>query len=101
MGVARGTTPTFVLTFTDEELDFTQAEHVYVTFKSLGLTLTKTGEDLTVSEKEIQVFLPQEDTLQLHDVQIQANWTTAGGVRAASTIVTYRMDDQLLEKVVE
>lgn len=101
MAVARGTTPTFELTFTDEELDLTQASHVYVTFKSAGLTLTKKDEDLIVEEKKIQVFLSQADTLQLYEAKIQANWTTAGGVRAASEIITYKLDDQLLEKVVE
>lgn len=99
--VARGTTPTFCLTFEDASLDLTQAEHVYVTFRSGSNVITKTGDDLTVSEKEIQVFLTQEETLKLYDVQIQANWTTNGGVRSASEVVSYRMSDQLLEKVVE
>lgn len=101
MAVARGTTPTFELTFTDPELDLTQAEHVYVTFRSMGLTLTKKDDDLVIAEKSIQVFLTQEETLQLYNVEIQANWTTAGGVRSASDVITYQMSDQLLEKVVE
>lgn len=101
MAVARGTTPTFELTFTDPELDLTQAEHVYVTFRSLGLTLTKKDDDLVIEEKAIQVFLTQAETLQLYDVEIQANWTTAGGVRSASDVITYKMSDQLLDKVVE
>lgn len=100
MGVARGTTPTFVLTFTDEELDLTEAEHVYVTFKYAGQTLTKADEDLVISEKEIQVFLTQAETLPMFDVRIQANWTLAGSVRAASEVVQYRMGEQLLDKVV-
>lgn len=39
MSIPRGTTPTFALTFEDEELDLTQAENVYVTFSYI----TKTG----------------------------------------------------------
>lgn len=33
MSIARATTPTFTLTFTEEELDLTQAANVYVTFE--------------------------------------------------------------------
>lgn len=36
MAAAIGTTPTFVLTFEDEELDLTQMANVYVTFQSGG-----------------------------------------------------------------
>lgn len=102
MGAARGTTPTFVLTFTEQTLDLTQAVNVYVTFQSAGRTLTKTGEDLVVEAKRISVFLSQAETLAFDDtVRVQANWTKAGGVRAASDIVTYSMSDQLLKEVVE
>ena len=100
MAVARGTTPTFELTFTDEELDLTQADHVYVTFRSAITTLTKSDDDLVIAAKSIQVFLTQAESLKLRDVKIQANWT-AGIVRYASEIVSYTMDDQLLDKVVE
>ena len=102
MGAARGTTPTFVLTFTEQTLDLTQAVNVYVTFQSAGQTLTKTGEDLTVEAKQISVFLSQEETLAMGDtVKVQANWTKNGGIRAASDIVTYSLSDQLLREVIE
>ena len=102
MSAARGTTPTFVLTFTEQTLDLTTAANVYVTFTSGTSILTKTGEDLTVEAKQISVYLSQEETLAFSDtVRIQANWTTATGSRAASEIVTYVMSDQLLRKVVE
>ena len=102
MGAARGTTPTFVLTFTEQSLDLTTAANVYVTFTSGANTLTKTGEDLDVQAKQISIYLSQEETLAFADtVRIQANWTTATGSRAASEIVTYVMSDQLLRKVVE
>ena len=102
MAAAIGTTPTFVLTFEDEELDLTQMANVYVTFQSGGRTITKTGEDLTIEPKEISVWLSQEETLAFSEkVLVQANWTMNGGMRAASDIVTYSMSDQLLRKVVE
>lgn len=100
--VARGTTPTFLLTFSEEDLDLTQADNVYVTFRSGARSLTKTGEDLEVLPKQISVYLSQEDTLSLSSaVRIQANWTFGGGHRAASEIVSYELSDQLLGKVIE
>ena len=99
---ARGTTPTFTLTFTEETLDLTQANNVYVTFQSGVKTLTKTGEDLVIAPKQISVFLSQEDTLYLGEVIfIQANWTKNGGIRAASDVVTYQFSPQLLKEVIE
>ena len=103
MGVPRGTTPTFLLTFTEEGLDLTEARNVYVTFRMGDRGLTKTGEDLTVEEKQITVCLSQEEMLMFPkgSVRIQANWTSADGGRAASNVCLYPLTEQLLPKVVE
>ena len=103
MGVPQFTTPTFTLTFTEQTLDLTQAANVYVTFKSGMYTLTKTGDALTVQAKSIGVHLTQKETAKFRGgrVKIQANWTTALGGRAASEVVQYDIDEQLLMAVVE
>ena len=103
MSIARATTPTFTLTFTDEELDLTQVTNVYVTFEQGKKSLTKTGSDLTVAAKQIEVYLNQSETLQfgVGIVKIQANWTMAGGRRASSNVVGYHLTEHLLEEVVE
>lgn len=102
MGVPQYTTPTITLTFTDDNLDLTDAANVYVTFKSPKATITKTGTDLTVQEKSISVFLTQTETGEfgMGKIEIQANWTTGDGGRAASSIVSCRIDRQLLTAVV-
>jgi len=103
MSVPQYTTPTFTLTFTEEDLDLTQAQQVYVTFRSESNLVTKTGEDLTIDEKEIEVFLDQADTAKFRPgvIEIQANWITGEGGRVASEVVTYEITDQLLKKVIE
>lgn len=103
MSVPQYTTPTFTLTFTEESLDLTLANNVYVTFRSGDNIITKTGSDLTVAQKSIGVYLSQEETaeFQVGDVEIQANWTTAEGGRFASEKAYYDITDQLLKKVVE
>ena len=102
MGVTQYTTPTFTLTFTDEELDLTQARNVYVTFSSAGGNFTKTGDALTVEAKSISVFLSQEETGRLNGIaRIQANWVMPNGMRAASNISAVQIDAQLLRRVVE
>lgn len=103
MSIARATTPTFTLTFTEEELDLTQMANVYVTFEQGKKSLTKTGNDLTVAAKQIEVYLDQSETLQFGVglVKIQANWTMAGGRRACSEVVSVDLSKQLLRRVVE
>lgn len=104
MSVPQFTTPTFVLTFDDEEaLDLTEANNVYVTFQAKTYLLTKTGDDLIVDAKSIGVKLSQNETshMPIGDVEIQANWTTQNGDRAASEVVTFRISKQLLQRVVE
>ena len=103
MSVPSFTTPTFTFTFAEQGLDLTQARNVFVTFKSKGYAVTKTGADLTIAEKSITVSLSQNETsrFQVGEVEIQANWTTPGGGRAASEVVTYDISKQLLLKVIE
>lgn len=102
MSIARGTTPTFTLTFSDEELDLTEASNVYVTFKKNSKSLTKTGEDITVSAKQIEVYLDQKETLmfQTGEVKVQANWVMADGQRACSTVTNVLLSEQLLDRVI-
>lgn len=102
MGVPRYTTPVFTLTFSEKELDLTQATGVYVTFKQAGKLVTVTGEDLTVEQKTISVGFSQEETAQfcVGDVEIQANWVTGDGNRAASEVVKYQFTEQLLQRVI-
>lgn len=101
MGVPQYTTPTFTLTFTEEELDLTQASNVYVTFGRGRNKLTKTGEALTVSTKQIEVKLSQQESARFNgDVEIQANWVLPSGDRVASEVVTVSIDDQLLTEVI-
>ena len=100
MGVPLYTTPTFTLTFSEQGLDLTQAQNVYVTFRSDGCVITKTGEDITVAEKTVSVLLSQEETSRFSDVVcIQVNWM-ASGKRIASEIEKYNMTGQLLTKVI-
>lgn len=102
MSVARGTTPTYILTFTEPSLDLTAANNVYVTFRKGVKILTKTGEDIDVAEKQIDVYLNQKETLSFTqgDVKVQVNWTLANGRRAASEVKTIELSEQLLEKVI-
>lgn len=102
MGVPQWTTPTFTLEFSEESLDLTQAENVYVTFTSGGYSLTKTGDALVISEKKIEVYLSQEECggFAVGSVEIQANWTDAAGDRCASYVENVDITKQLLKRVI-
>lgn len=103
MGVPQFTTPTFTLTFTERNLDLTQARKVFVTIQSGQYKLTKTGEDLVVGEKTIGVNLSQDETGSFAPgkIKIQANWLMDNNSRIASQVATYDISEQLLKKVVE
>ena len=102
MSAPRGTTPTFTLQFSEEELDLTQAENVYVTIQYGRTLLTKTGSDLDIQPKQISLYLTQQETLDFPEgnIDIQANWTAVGGGRCASDVVSYRFTRQLLNEVI-
>ena len=100
----RGTTPTFKLTINDETVDLTDAINVYATFKQpCGLSLTKSGTDVQVSAREVDVYLNQEETLKFKPGQldIQLNWTYNDGKRACSKIVRTNVGDNLIGSVIK
>ena len=104
--MVRGTTPTFILTLDDVDLTGT---NVYVTFKQdkgdcpKGLLLTKTGDDLTIEENVVSVYLSQEETLRFArgKLYIQVNWTFDNGKRACSEIALVKVDNNLLNGVLQ
>lgn len=100
MSAPRGTTPTLTLTFTDQGLDLTAADKVYVTFDFGGEQLTKESEDLTIGAKTIGVHLTQAETLAFPEgsVDIQVNWLI-DAERYASEVVRYPFSRQLIDEV--
>ncbi len=103
MSTARATTPTFRHTFTEESLDLTAANHVYVTYRQGAKALTKTGDDIEVEPKAVTVYLTQKETLMFKEgvLECQVNWTGANGRRAASKVKGIELEKNLLDKVVE
>lgn len=99
----RGTTPTFSLKFTDDDLDLTLAYNVYATFKQEENEITKTGSDLDISAKQVDVYLDQEESLRFArgKVEVQLNWTYEDGKRACSNIVKVDVGKNLIGSVLE
>ena len=100
MSIVSGTTPTFVLTF-PETVDLLDATDIFVTFSRVSTVVTKHTPEIQNDSHSITVALSQEETLRLGFgvVEIQANWLFGDGLRAASDIVTYKFDRQLLTGV--
>lgn len=104
--MVRGTTPTFILTLDDVDLTDT---NVYVTFKQdkkdcqCGLSFTKSGDDLTIETNVVNVYLSQEETLKFSrgNLYVQVNWTFDNGKRACSEIATIKVDNNLINGVLE
>lgn len=106
----RGTTPTFTLVIADDsDVDLTQANRVYFTICQGAKIITKSGEQLEVSDgKTVSVFLDQEDSMSLREGQkaeVQLNWTYTGADgksrRAATPVKEVTIGRQLLKQVIE
>lgn len=105
MNAPIGTTPTFSFAFDETAVDFTTVNHIYISMVTENFSVVKTPDDdgVVVSAHQIDVHLTQEETLAIgtDKLAMQVNWTYGDGNRAASTIVMYRFDTNLLDKVVE
>lgn len=99
----RGTTPTFSLTIASDEIDLTFASNVYATFKQDKVCLTKTGEDIEVLAKRVDVYLTQAETLQFHagTLSIQLNWTYTDGSRMCTYIASVNVGENLVGCVLQ
>lgn len=99
----RGTTPTFKLKISDENVDLTQVTNVYATFSQAGKVITKTGDDLEVLANEVDVYLSQEETLsfKFSTLEIQLNWTYEDQKRASTKIAKVSIGRNLINEVIE
>jgi len=97
----RGTTPTFELKIADNTVDLTQASNVYATFTQLDRSITKTGEDIVVTARQVDVYFSQEESLAFKtgNIEVQLNWTYNGGSRAATNIVKVYITENLIGEV--
>lgn len=101
--MVKGTTPTFILTIDDDNVDLTEATNVYVTFKQGTLEITKTGPDIVIAAKQVDIYMSQEETLRFSKgmASIQMNWTYDGGKRACTNIVRVDIGENLKEEVLQ
>ena len=99
--MTRGTTPTYILTVKD--LDTLQNNSVYVTFKQSDICLTLKGEDITIEENRIFVYLTQEQTLQFRHglAKLQVRGVDINGSAWASNIVNVPVNAVLCGEVLE
>ena len=98
----KGTTPTLVLTF-DENVDFSEAEHVVVTFATdYHKKITEKDEtEMTIEGNTIRILLTQAETLSLRagSMLIQVNALYSDGSRVASNIATINWINNLKNEV--
>jgi hypothetical protein len=105
----KGTTPTFIFTLRNKEIDLGEADNVYVTFAQSNKIIEKTGEFLEVDGPTVSTWLTQSEAMKLTEfanAKVQINWTYAnpfGGEprRAATKVITIPITEQLLKRVIE
>ena len=102
------TTPTISLVVEGVTLE----GDIYVTLEQGRIELTKTGEDLTVTntthdqvtDTNISFMLSQTESAQFKfnmACNVQVNWITASGIRRATEIKSVPVMRNLLDEVIE
>ena len=109
--MVRGTTPTVTLRIKDKyNINLNEALEIYFTVSQGHFSVTKTGDDVIVSEdgRSAGACLTQEESMELLDRQkaeAQINWTyhdINGVVKRGATIVKeFEVNKQLYRKVIE
>lgn len=104
--IYRGTTPTYTLTFIDENLDFGDANEIILTIADTNdnAILELSGNQLDVGTKTISFSLSQQQTLAMPkgNLPVQVNWTYTYGQqtkRACSNIVNINFHKNLHREV--
>ena len=104
--IYRGTTPTYTLTFEDENLDFGDAHEIILTIADTNdnAILELSGTQLDVGTKTISFSLSQQQTLAMPkgNLPVQVNWTFLYGSeikRACSNIVNINFQKNLHREV--
>lgn len=97
----QATTPTFVLTLPNT-VDLSQASKVVFAISQEQTIIEKTGDALTISGQTVSVYFTQAETLKFHagSVKLQLNWVYADGSRACSNVVSIRVNENLVKKVI-
>lgn len=97
----RGSTPIHVFSV---NRDLREAQ-VFLTYKQGDdVIVTKTNEDMEISEDGIAVGLTQEDTLKLkasRRVEVQLRYINSDGLAEASDIIKMNVDKILQDGVIE
>lgn len=105
----RGTTPTIKCQI-NSDIDLTDIEQVWVTFKNKSYEKTYDIEEVEIDtdENTISLVMTQEDTLAFHTcgelkgkVAVQIRLLTTGGLAMASNVAEITLEGTLKEGVIE
>lgn len=96
----KGTTPTFIFTFSD--FDPTTADQIIVTFSN-GLEITNDSENMEVTTNRISLWLDQTQTLAMPNgnVNVQINFLLGDGNRVATNVQTLVWSKNLHNEVMQ
>lgn len=61
---------------------YSKAESVYVTIEQPGVSVTKTGQDISVEQHSVSVWLSQKESLSLKEGKAEAQFRGQNGLTA-------------------
>jgi hypothetical protein len=100
--IKQGLTPTITFEL-PEDVDTSLFHNIYFALRQRSVLIIRTGENITVDGQNINVFLPQEETVKIRSgrASISLDWTYPNGLRGGTETEEIECEDNLIGRVLE
>lgn len=86
-----------------ESVDTSLFQNIYFALRQRSVLIIRTGENIEVDGQNINVFLPQEETVKISKgkAEISLDWTYQNGLRGGTETIEISVDENLIGRVLE
>ena len=86
-----------------EDVDTSLIHNIYFALRQRSVLIIRTGENIEVDGQNINVFLPQEETVKISSgrAAISLDWTYPNGLRGGTETIEIFVNENLIGRVLE
>jgi hypothetical protein len=86
-----------------EDVDTSLFQNIYFALRQRSVLIIRTGENIEVDGQNINVFLPQTETVKIRSgrASISLDWTYPNGLRGGTETEEIECEDNLIGRVLE
>lgn len=86
-----------------EDVDTSLFQNIYFALRQRNVLIIRTGENIEVDGQNINVFLPQTETVKIRKgkAEISLDWTYPNGLRGGTETIGISTEDNLIGRVLE